>query len=101
MKLQDLHKQGKIEEQQDPKRLESEPPRYKTVHQPKPCADCNIICIDRRIMHRHYNTVQNKKRQAHWKTYCSSCKLYLNPETGKFDSTRTDLEVILLRVFSQ
>ena len=100
MKLKDLEDQGLIEERNDRPKLESEPPQYKTVHQPRPCVDCNILCVDRRIMHRHYNTVMNKKRRPHWKTFCSSCKLYLNPETGKFDITRIECEAALLRIFS-
>jgi hypothetical protein len=99
MKLKQLIELGVIEPETQ-KQYEAAPATYKVIHTPKACEDCDMLCTNRTIKHRFYQTIQNRLHQGHWKTYCSVCNLYLNPETGKFDSTRTECEAALLRIFS-
>jgi hypothetical protein len=49
-------------------------------HYPQPCEDCDATVVDRKLWHRY---TQNPI--PHCKTQCLACKLYKNPETGKYD----------------
>ena len=47
---------------------------------PLPCDGCDKMVTDRRTEFKQYAFPER-----HWREYCSSCKHFRNPETGKFD----------------
>lgn len=60
----------------------SVPPEIvKVKHQPTNCDDCGRLCPEgRRVERKLHQTAQ-----PHWREYCTTCELYKDPHTGKFD----------------
>lgn len=48
---------------------------------PSPCEDCNKDCEKLRVV----NSRRNTNPAPYWRSQCSVCKMYLNPETGVYD----------------
>jgi len=55
---------------------------------PGPCEDCEQHIEDEV---RVVTLRQHQTPHQHWRRQCSVCKLYLNPETGEYDSTSQEL----------
>ena len=85
MDLEELLKQGLITPKQDRFQLSNEPNSYEIVPVPKKCDDCDLVVKNRIVATSLNHSLTNGKSCPHWKTYCRSCKMFLNPITGKFD----------------
>ena len=74
----------------------AEPPRLvKLKPNPQPCEDCDLVC-ERKIEHSLRLTPIK-----HWRTKCTGCGKWRNPETGEFDCTPQDLNGIYRLIDSQ
>lgn len=51
------------------------------------CPDCDLIVDSDRRVHINYNS----NPINHWKAHCNKCRLCANPETGKFDTTSSEI----------
>lgn len=87
MDLKDLIKEGIIEqdlESPQAKQYTAET-LYKLVDRPLPCEDCGLL-VD--VTTRKVRWSKNQHPFMHWKKGCNKCKLYLNPDSGKYEFTQ-------------
>jgi len=59
------------------------------THEPKPCDDCGMTVIDRRIEYR-----QRINPELHWAQKCENCNLLKHPETGVFEVKSSQYQAI-------
>jgi len=56
------------------------PTLEKLKHPELACDDCNRIVVDRKT-----ELKVHAWPKRHWREYCTNCKKYKNPESGKFE----------------
>lgn len=74
----------------------AEPPRLvKLKPNPKQCEDCDLVC-ERTLEHSvRFTPIK------HWRTKCTGCGKWKNPNTGDYDSTPQELNGIYRRMQSE
>lgn len=76
---------------------QGEKPKFKP--QQEVCEDCNLVVENRRV--DLWISPEGKKHFAHWKYKCSTCKLYKNPNTGKFDLNHKDAHQVFKTFYNK
>lgn len=68
--------------------LQDDTPRPQLAHQPQQCQDCDLMVENRklRITYSH-----NANSIPHRKVRCDQCKRYLNPDSGLFEYSQSDI----------
>jgi uncharacterized protein with PIN domain len=66
------------------KNADDEAAAFPVIEKLKPvelaCDDCNNVVVDRRTEIKVYAFPER-----HWREYCTNCKKFKNPESGKFE----------------
>jgi hypothetical protein len=57
--------------------------------QKRNCDDCECVVTDRRVERKLHHT-----NKPHWREYCTACKLYKDPRTGRFELTAKQSQMI-------